>query len=83
MRLVFRWGMNSMDATFEVATSERRQSITDVDRNSSILRLNPFPLLFGVQDLQGSNGLSEKQRDGSKICVPWCVQRADFLIVGC
>jgi len=44
MSLVGRRGMHPMDTRFDQATRKRRQRITGVDSDGSILRLHPFPL---------------------------------------
>lgn len=62
--------MNAVDGRLEEVASESLQRIADVDRDRFVLRLNPFPLLLGVQDLQSGNRLAEKKCDTSEIGVP-------------
>lgn len=62
MSLIRRRGMYTMYARLQVAAADGGQSITDVHRQRSRLRLDPLPLSLIVADLERCDWLSEKQR---------------------
>ena len=51
MSLIVRWGVDAMDRRLEEVASQSLQRVADVDRDGLVLRLDPLPLLLGVQDL--------------------------------
>lgn len=75
--------MHTMDTRLDETTRQSSQGITGIDRDSTILRTNPFPLAFGVENLQCGNWLAEEKRDGSQVCMTRAIQIAyvfvDFL----
>lgn len=73
--------MHSVDATLDVSSSQRSQSVTSVDGNSGVLRLDPSPLSLGTENLQSSDRLTEEQSDAAEIGVAGTVEFADFLIL--
>ena len=58
-----------MDCALDITTSQELQSIAGVDGQGGILRLNPLTLVrVRVANLEGSNGLTEEESEGPKIC---------------
>lgn len=78
--LIVRWGVYAVHTRLEVVTSQSLESVADVDGNSLVLRLNPLPLVLRVQNLQSSDGLSEKKRDTAEISVARRVKLADLAV---
>ena len=70
----------AMDRGLEEVTRQSLQSVADVDRDGLVLRLDPFPLLLRVQDLQSSDRLAEEKRDAAQVCVTGRVELADLLV---
>ena len=52
--------MHTMNTRLDQATRERRQRITGVDRNGSILGLHPLPVPLRIEDLQSRDRLTEE-----------------------
>ena len=51
-----------MNGALDETTSQEREGIASVDGKGCILRFDPFPFTgVVVSDLQGSNGLTEKE----------------------
>lgn len=80
MRLISRGSMYAVDARFDISACQSGQGITSIDSDGSILRLDPFPVVFGVEDLECSNGLTEEQSHASKVCVTGAVELPNLLI---
>lgn len=58
-----------VDSTFNISSSQELQSIASVDSYSSVLRLDPLPLISGmVADLERSHRLTEEECETPKIC---------------
>ena len=83
MSLIRRRRMHTMNARLDKPTRQRRQGITGVDRDGSILRAHPLPLALRVKNLQSCNGLAEEQSDCSQIGMAGTVQIADSLVLLC
>ena len=83
MSLIRRRRMHAMDTRLDKPTRQRRQGIAGVDRDGSILRTHPLPLALRVKNLQGCNGLAEKQSDCSQIGMAGAVQIADSSVLVC
>ena len=83
MSLIRRRRMHTMNARLDKPTRQRRQGITGVDRDGSILRTHPLPLALRVKNLQSCNGLAEEQSDCSQIGMAGTVQIADSLVLLC
>lgn len=73
--------MHAVNARLNQATREVRQRITGVDCDGPILRTYPLPLPFGVDYLQRSNGLSEKQCHRTQVSVAGRIEVADLLVL--
>lgn len=58
-----------MNGRLEEVGSQGLQSITDVDGNGLILRLDPLPLLLRVQDLKRSDRLTEQEGNAAQVGV--------------
>lgn len=80
MDLIFWRRVNAMNTALKVPSSKVAQSIADIDRNSSILRLYPLPLILRVKNLQRSHWLSEQKCKGSKIGVARSIDGANSLV---
>ena len=80
MSLIVRRGVDTMNRRLEEVASQSLQRVADVDRDGLVLRLDPLPLLLGVQDLQSSDRLAEEKRDAAQISVAWRVELADLLM---
>lgn len=57
--------MDTVNARLDVTARKRRQGVTSVDGDGTVLRLHPFPVALRIQDLQGCDGLAEEQCQGS------------------
>lgn len=60
MSLIVWRSMHTVNTRLYEPTCKRSKSVTGINRNSAILRTNPFPLTLRVEDLKRSNGLSEE-----------------------
>ena len=69
-----------MNRRLEEVASQSLQRVADVDRDGLVLRLDPLPLLFRVQNLQSSNWLAEEKRDTAQVSVAWRVELANLLV---
>lgn len=77
-----RWRrMHPMNTRLDKPTRQSRQSITSINSDSPILRLDPFPLVLRVEDLQGGNRLTEQEGQRAKVCVSGDVQGAKLLVL--
>lgn len=83
MSLIRRRRMHTMDTRLDKPTRQRRQGVTSIDRDGSILRTHPLPLALRVKNLQSCNGLAEKQSDCSQVGVAGTVQIADSSVLLC
>ena len=70
-----------MDAGFNVAARQCCQRIAGVDGDGSILRLDPFPVALGVEDLECGYRLAEEQSHATKIGVAGTVKLSHFLVL--
>lgn len=61
--------MNSVYTAFDVSTSQSSQSIAGVDSDGGILRLDPLPLAFRVQDLECGDRLAEEESNTAQVGV--------------
>lgn len=80
MSLVVWRRVNAVDRRLEEVGCQSLQSVADVDRDGLVLWLDPLPLLFGIQDLQGSDRLAEEKRDATQVSVAWRVELTDLLV---
>lgn len=71
--LISRWSMHSVYTALDVSTSQSSQGIAGVDSDCGILRLDPLPLAFRVQDLECGDRLAEEESYTAQVCVAGAV----------
>lgn len=81
VRLVRGRSMHAMHARLDVPARQRRQRVARVDGDGRVLRLDPLPLAFRVENLQRTHRLSEQQRYAAQVRMAGAVQLAHFLVV--